>query len=91
MLPAVGQGALAVFARRSDTAVREVLGAIEDAGARTEIAAERALLAALDAGCHAPVAARARAVRGRVALDAAVFSADGSTTLRESAGDASEA
>ncbi len=92
MLPAVGQGALAVFARGSDGAVREVLRTIEDADSRAETAAERALLAALDAGCHAPVAARARVAAGRLVLDAAVFSEDGSIALRESeAGEVSEA
>lgn len=92
MLPAVGQGALAVFAREDDAATREVLRAIDHGDSHAEAAAERALLAALEAGCHAPVAGRAAVSGGRLTLDAAVFSADGATVLRESAaGAAAEA
>lgn len=77
-LPAPGQGALAVQARRGD-ARAPVLGAVlDDAATRTAVTAERALLAALGGGCHAPVAALATVESGRLRLDGAVYAADGS-------------
>jgi hydroxymethylbilane synthase len=82
LLPAVGQGALALAAREDDARVREILAGIDDAPSHAEVICERALLARLEAGCRAPVAARARASAGALAIDAAVFSADGARVLR---------
>jgi len=90
LLPAIGQGALAVVGRADDRAVGEVLASIEDGASRFEAAAERSLLARLEAGCHAPVAGLARSSAGRVSLTGAVFSPDGKRILRESAEDAAE-
>jgi hydroxymethylbilane synthase len=59
MLPAPGQGALAVQCRSGDEAAHMLLAAIEDADARATTTAERAFLHALDAGCTAPVGAYA--------------------------------
>jgi len=90
MLPAPGQGALAIFARTSDARTREMLAPLDHAPSRREILAERRLLAVLEAGCKAPLGARARVAGDGLRLAAAVFSADGSRSLREaseSAGD----
>jgi hydroxymethylbilane synthase len=63
MLPAPGQGALAVECRESDDALRRELQAVlDDAPSRMAVAAERALLGALEAGCTAPVGALADTV-----------------------------
>jgi hydroxymethylbilane synthase len=59
MLPAPGQGALAVQCRAADTAVLELLAAIEEATVRAAVTAERAFLSAMGGGCAAPVAAYA--------------------------------
>lgn len=60
MLPAPGQGALAVeVADHLDSEIRAVLTRLDDAVTRTEILAERRFLAVLGAGCTAPVGARA--------------------------------
>ena len=85
LLPAPGQGALAIFARAADARTREALAALEDPASRREVTAERRLLAVLEAGCRAPVAARARAEQDGLRLTAAVFSEDGSRSLAESA------
>ncbi len=77
MLPAVGQGALAVEMRSDDPRLREI-AALDDLATRAEVTAERALLAGLRAGCSAPVAASAHAQRDEVGLRAAVLSLDGS-------------
>jgi hydroxymethylbilane synthase len=65
MLPAPGQGALAVECRDGDTElVRALAQALDHAPTRTSVAAERALLEALGAGCSAPVGALAEIVDG---------------------------
>lgn len=57
MLPAPGQGALAVQCRADDTASLELFKVIEDPATRRSTTAERAFLLALGGGCSAPVAA----------------------------------
>ena len=88
MLPAPGQGALAVECRSEDTEVRDLLAAIDDAEARACVTAERSLLAALEAGCSAPVGALAEVVEGEDGLELSLRgfagSADGALDLRRS-------
>jgi len=83
ILPAIGQGALAIYARRDDRATLELLQALDDAASRREAEAERSLLSTLEAGCKAPVAGLARVIDGSLTLSAGVFSPDGSSALRE--------
>jgi hydroxymethylbilane synthase len=59
MLPAVGQGALAVECRAGDGWVRRLLRPLHDAPSAACAAAERAMLAVLDGSCHTPIAALA--------------------------------
>ncbi|QDP98275.1 hydroxymethylbilane synthase [Microlunatus elymi] len=60
LLPAPGQGALAVEAATTlDSRIRAVLTRLNDAVTRAEVLAERRFLAVLEAGCTAPVGARA--------------------------------
>ncbi|MDA5281562.1 hydroxymethylbilane synthase [Streptomyces sp. Isolate_45] len=59
VLPAPGQGALAVECLASDTALIAALGELDDPHTRAAVTAERSLLAALEAGCSAPVGALA--------------------------------
>lgn len=63
MLPAAGQGALAVECRADRVDVRQALAALDDADTRVATTAERSLLALLEAGCTAPIGALAL-VRG---------------------------
>ena len=82
MLPAPGQGALAVQCREGDPALG-LVAAIDDAAARAETGAERAFLRALGAGCAAPVAALATtAETPRVRLQGLVASVDGRDVVR---------
>jgi hydroxymethylbilane synthase len=61
MLPAPGQGALAVTVRVDDAEVQSaVRGTVDDAGSAVEVAAERAFLRRLEGGCQVPVAAYAQ-------------------------------
>ncbi|MEV3875067.1 hydroxymethylbilane synthase [Streptomyces sp. NPDC049906] len=59
VLPAPGQGALAIECTAQDTALTAVLAELDDPETRAAVTAERALLAALEAGCSAPVGALA--------------------------------
>jgi hydroxymethylbilane synthase len=77
MLPAVGQGALAVECRSDDEAVRSLLMPLNDADTAACVGAERAMLAALDGSCRTPIAGFARIEDGRLTLDGLLLSADG--------------
>jgi hydroxymethylbilane synthase len=86
MLPAPGQGALAVECRPHLAAL---LAALDDPPSRAAVTAERSLLAALEAGCTAPVGACAEVAEGDEGLElylrAVVASPDGSVCIRKSA------
>jgi hydroxymethylbilane synthase len=85
MLPAPGQGALAIQCRVGDAATRGLLASLEDREARTTTAAERAFLARLGGGCAAPIAALGDVVRASAGptlrLQGRVIASDGSRTI----------
>lgn len=83
MLPAPGQGALAVECLASRPDVVDLLGNVDDRASRAATEAERSVLAALEAGCSAPVGAYA-AGTDELRLDAIVVAADGGAALRGS-------
>ena len=90
MLPAPGQGALAVECRGTDTdLVAEVRDALDDPRTRAAVAAERAVLATLEAGCSAPVGAMGEIAEGEdgdeLWLRAVALSTDGAFAVRRSA------
>jgi len=66
MLPAAGQGALAITARTGDTRTLETLAALNDPDTFAAVTAERAFLAALDGSCRTPIAAYGRIEGGRL-------------------------
>lgn len=83
MLPAPGQGALAVQCRADDEQTLELLAAIDEAEARETTNAERGFLHELGGGCAAPVAAHADALdHGGVRLVGLVLSPDGREVVR---------
>jgi hydroxymethylbilane synthase len=84
-LPAVGQGAIAVECRLSDTGAAEVAAGLDDAESRTAIIAERSLLAALHGGCQVPLGAWARLERGELVMEACVCSVDGVQYIKQRA------
>ena len=88
MLPAPGQGSLAVECRPETAAsgrLADALAALDDNDTRLAVTAERALLARLEAGCSAPIGALARVEGDTLVLEAAVCSTDGTEVLRRSA------
>jgi hydroxymethylbilane synthase len=78
MLPAPAQGAIGIECRADDERVRTALAKIDHPPTHACVLAERALLAALVADCHSPVAALARIEGGILAIDATLYSEDGS-------------
>lgn len=91
MLPAVGQGALAIEARADDAEVRHWLTPLHDSVSAVCVTAERAMLAALDGSCRTPIAGFAELTGGRLRLRAMLLSPDGSAESRaEGSGEASD-
>jgi hydroxymethylbilane synthase len=85
MVPAAGQGIVGVTVRASDTALRQMLGGIEDPVARAVSTAERALLAELDGSCRTPIGGHARLLPdGALHLTGLVAREDGSFLLKRS-------
>lgn len=85
MLPAPGQGALAVQCRAADEATLALLATIDDSEVRRATIAERHFLQALGGGCSAPIAAYARAGdEGTLTFDGVVAAPDGSLVIRVS-------
>lgn len=91
MLPAPGQGALALETRADDDLTVEVAYAIHDHTTDDRITAEREFLAGLGAGCMAPVGAHATVKGGILTLEGWVAALDGSQVLRATtSGDVAE-
>lgn len=89
MLPAPGQGALAVECRDDDADLVAGLAALDDPATRAAVTAERAVLATLEAGCSAPLGALAEVVEGEdgdeLWVRAIALSHDGGLSVRMSA------
>jgi hydroxymethylbilane synthase len=83
MLPQVGQGALAIECRTSDSSTRELLASIEHARSRQALDAERAFLSELGGDCDLPAGAYATVDGDLVAVEGLLASMDGHVVLRE--------
>jgi hydroxymethylbilane synthase len=75
--PSVGQGAIAVEIRTTDSAVAALVAAIDHAPTSIALAAERAFLAELDGSCRTPIAGHAKLAGGRLHFHGLVISPDG--------------
>lgn len=84
MLPAVGQGAVAIEVRADDGEVLELAAKLNDESTHRCIVAERAFLRRLEGGCQVPIGAHATIDGGQVKLEGMVGSLDGSVVFRES-------
>jgi len=82
MLPAPGQGAIAVQCRADDQVSLELLAPLDHGPTRAEVEAEREFLAALGGGCTAPVAANAKYADSSLILRGLVASLDGQNIIR---------
>ncbi|MDX1523912.1 MAG: hydroxymethylbilane synthase [Anaerolineae bacterium] len=82
MLPAPGQGALAVQGRANDPAMVAYLAPLDDTATRAAVTAERAFFAGLGGGCSLPVAALGQVEGADLHLQALVASPDGAQVVR---------
>jgi hydroxymethylbilane synthase len=82
-IPAVGQGALAIEARKDDARTLALLAPLDHAATRANVLAERAFLAKLEGSCKTPIAAHVSSQDGgaRIRIDGMVGSLDGSQVL----------
>lgn len=69
MLPAIGQGCLAVTVRSKDYRTRRMIKSIDDKKTRLCVTAERSFSKELGGGCNTPIAALATFYRGRIRLE----------------------
>jgi hydroxymethylbilane synthase len=82
MVPAIGQGALALEARADDEVTRARVAALNDFGGEMTVAAERALLAGLGGSCRTPIGGHATLVGNVMTLLGLVGRPEGSEILR---------
>jgi hydroxymethylbilane synthase len=82
MLPAAGQGALAIEIRKTDKKTEEILRTIHDAPTASAVSAERALLRRLEGGCQIPIGAYGQIKDNEIHLEAIIGSLDGRRIVR---------
>lgn len=83
IVPAVGQGALAIQVRENNTEIIDILHPINDTKASAEISAERTVLKALGGGCQVPIGAYANSNDNELSLIAAVCHPHGNHRIIE--------
>ncbi len=84
MLPAVGQGAVAIETRSDDQFAIETVSKLNHTETRIACAAERALLRSLGGGCQLPIAAHGVVCSHQLRLEGLVAKPDGSQFVRDS-------
>jgi hydroxymethylbilane synthase len=82
MLPAVGQGALAIECRSDHEEARRLLAPLHDPASAACVAAERAMLAALDGSCRTPIAGLATIDGNVLTLEGLLIAPDGDSEWR---------
>ena len=85
MVPAVGQGAIAIETRADDEFTIETTGELDHHETRLRCLAERAFLRSLGGGCQFPIAAHATIDDEQLRLDGLVATPDGAKILRDQA------
>lgn len=83
IMPAVGQGIIAIESRRNDEELSPVLAAINDSNTLLAAQAERSFLYHIQGGCQAPVAALAHLNDEELAISGIIAALDGQTILKE--------
>lgn len=83
MLPAVGQGALGLQIRKTDSELAKTLALLNHEPTATEVTAERSYLRALGGGCRLPIAAYGLIEGGRLTLEGLVAAPNGTSVIRD--------
>jgi hydroxymethylbilane synthase len=84
MLPAVGQGALAIEMRDGDKRIEELLRTLHHVPTALTVTAERSLLRHLEGGCQIPIGAYGQLQGNELRLDAVIGSLDGTRMVKGS-------
>ena len=82
MVPAIGQGALAIETREEDERTRRAVTPLDHPPTRISVLAERAFLQRLEGGCQVPIAGLARIFSGRLVLTGLVAGVDGRRVVK---------
>jgi hydroxymethylbilane synthase len=82
MLPAIGQGVLAIEGRRRDERVHQLVAPLTHYPTAVSLMAERAFLKGLEGGCQVPIAGFAKVDSDRVVLTGLVAGVDGQKVIR---------
>ena len=82
MVPAPGQGCLAVQVRAEDRTTRAVVSVLDHLPSRRALEAERALIQLLGGGCDLPLGALAAAKGDRIRMVGLVATTDGAKVIR---------
>lgn len=83
LLPAVGQGSIAIECRGDDGVIRQMVESLAHFNTMAAVRAERALMRALEGGCQVPIGALGKVVDGKLRLEALVASVDGREYVRD--------
>ncbi|MBI4964120.1 MAG: hydroxymethylbilane synthase [Desulfomonile tiedjei] len=83
MIPAIGQGALALETRESDSAVEEIVAAMDHPETARCVKVERAFLQRMGGGCQVPMAAHCVCDEDGIQVTAAVVHPDGDPMIRD--------
>ncbi len=84
MIPAVGQGAMAIEIRSDNAEIREFVQKLNDENTSFCVAAERGFLRTLEGGCQVPIGANAILKNDKIYLEGMTGNLDGSVNLRDS-------
>lgn len=83
MLPAVGQGALAIETLKNNFKICEMLKFLDDKNTRAVTITERAFLRVVEGGCQVPVGVYAQIEGNKITADAVIASLDGKKIIRD--------
>ena len=83
MLPAVGQGALAIETLKTNSEILEMLKFMDDKETRAATSAERAFLRMVEGGCQVPVGVYAYIEGNKITAEAVIASLDGKKIIRD--------
>ncbi|OGR80660.1 MAG: hydroxymethylbilane synthase [Elusimicrobia bacterium RIFCSPLOWO2_02_FULL_39_32] len=83
LLPAAGQGALAIEIREDDLNAKEVVGFLNDVETRIAVLCERSFLRTLEGGCQVPIGAIARVEGESLSLEGMIASLDGTVLFKD--------
>ncbi|HPA13848.1 MAG TPA: hydroxymethylbilane synthase [Desulfobacterales bacterium] len=83
MLPAVGQGALCIEIRKSDSKIGPMVAALDHHQTRAVVMGERAFLNRLEGGCQVPIAAHGKTENKIFTLCGLVANVDGTVIIKD--------